>query len=313
MIRVVSDTDECRALWARFATGERLWDVWDVIWAYHDPDRYALEFHAVEVAGQAVGLVPLVRDLKDGSHEMLGGCYPDNRPLWVAPEHFPELFEALPEPAMLFDLNDADARAILAAHPQFEPNFSEVDLRYFLVPARFGYDFNNHIATFSSEKRKGFQYDLRKIRERGPEIRWSEDDEAELFIDLCNRNFGAESDYASEAGANEVRRAVRALQELGMLRTVTVSLDGVKQAVGLSAEYRGTLVALYSASNNEIKNTGKLLNVETIQEAGRRRLEEVNYMTGMAWKAAWKMFSEPCRTFRKPPRPAVPAENATSA
>jgi hypothetical protein len=63
------------------------------------------------------------------------------------------------------------------------------------------------------------------------------------------------------------------------------------------------MVALYAASNNDYNNLGKLLNVETIQEAGRLRVDEISYMTGMQWKANWQMKSEPCLTMRKPAGP----------
>ena len=63
------------------------------------------------------------------------------------------------------------------------------------------------------------------------------------------------------------------------------------------------MVALYAASNNEYSILGKLLNVETIQEACRLRVDEISYMTGMQWKANWQMKSEPCITMRKPPAP----------
>jgi len=46
-----------------------------------------------------------------------------------------------------------------------------------------------------------------------------------------------------------------------------------------------------------------LLNVEAIQEACRLRVDEVSFMTGMKWKADWRMKGEPCLTMRKPPAP----------
>ena len=65
------------------------------------------------------------------------------------------------------------------------------------------------------------------------------------------------------------------------------------------------MVALYAASNNDYNNLGKLLNVESIQEACRLRVDEISFMTGMQWKANWKMKGEPCVTMRKPPAPAT--------
>jgi CelD/BcsL family acetyltransferase involved in cellulose biosynthesis len=134
-------------------------------------------------------------------------------------------------------------------------------------------------------------------------LRWSDDDEAELFIELVNRNFGDESDYATEDNANELRRVIAVLQRSGRLKTLTIEVEGAKQAVSLSVLHGNKMVALYAASNNDYNNLGKLLNVETIQEACRLRVDEISYMTGMQWKANWQMNSEPCLTMRKPAGP----------
>ena len=225
------------------------------------------------------------------------------RILWIDYRHFPEFFEAFPEPTVLFDLGGSWVGGLLETCPQFEANFAEQDPRYYLVPSEFDFDFHNHIDTFSTEKRQKFLYDLRYIHKREPVLRWSDDDEADLFIDLVNRNFGAESDYADEENANELRRVVGELKRSGRLRTLTVEIGGARQAVSLSALHNNRMIALYAASNNDYNNLGKLLNVETIQEACRLRVDEISYMTGMQWKANWEMKSETCRTFRKPPAP----------
>ena len=304
MIRFLDSEAECRSAWQQFSPHQRAWDEWDLMYAFHDQDSYRFHFMLHETAGEADGLVPLVLDTSDNSYELFGGCYPDGRVLWIRPEHFAEIHEALPEPSMFFDLKGCFVERLLALHPQFEPNFAEVDQRWHLVPEKFGHDFYNHIQTFSSEKRKGFLYDLRKVREKNLELRWSEDDESELFIELVNRNFGADSDYVTPAGQAELKRVVSHLRDSGYLRTLAIAVDGVKQAVSMSALYADTLIVQYSASNNDIKNLGKLLNVETIQEGCRLRVAEISYMTGMAWKAAWKMDPETCRTYRKPARTA---------
>lgn len=303
MIRTVTDVEECRALWEAFAAGERVWDEWDIVSAYHDQRQYDLQFLVHEAGGKADGMVPMVHDQKDDSFELYGGCYPENRPLWVRPGDFPEFFEHFPPQTVFFDLNGDCVRTILADHPQYLPNFREQDQRYFLVPETFQYDFGNHINTFSGDKRSGFLYDLRKIRQLNPVIHWSDDDEADLFIRLSNQNFGAESDYIAESGQDELKRVVHAFQAGGYLRTITISINGNKEAVAFCVLYKGTMVVAYSSSNNSFKNLGKLLNVETIQEGCRLRVNEINYMTGMQWKANWKMNSEICYTMRKPPKP----------
>ena len=134
-------------------------------------------------------------------------------------------------------------------------------------------------------------------------LHWSDDNEADLFIDLVNRNFGAESDYASDDNAREVRRVIGELQRSGRLKTLTISIDGIPQAVSLSLLHGSNMVALYAASNKHFNNLGKLVNVETINEACRLQVDEISYMTGMQWKANWKMQSEACATIRKPQGP----------
>ena len=304
MIRIEKDLGECRNLWERFSPGQDPWDDWDLVYAFHDQDLHRLHFMVHESGdGSPDGLVPLVYDTTMDRHMLMGGSYPDGRVLWLQYRDFPEVFEALPERTVMYDLTQDWVDGLLQECPQYQANFTEPETRYHLVPAEFEFDFHKHLDLFSAEKRQKFLYDLRKIRKREPVLHWSDDNEADLFIELVNRNFGAESDYASEDNAREVRRVIEELQQSGRLKTLTIEVEGTKQAVSLSLLHGNKMVALYAASNNDYSNLGKLLNVETIQEACRLRVDEISYMTGMQWKANWQMKSEPCITMRKPPAP----------
>ena len=96
---------------------------------------------------------------------------------------------------------------------------------------------------------------------------------------------------------------IEELQRSERPRTLTIAVEGVKQTVSLSLLHGNKMVALYAASNNDYNNPGKLLDVETIQEACRLHVDEISYMTGMQWKADWKMKSEPRLALRKPAGP----------
>jgi hypothetical protein len=253
--------------------------------------------------GSPDGLLPLVHDTTQDRYMLMGGSYPDGRVLWLQYPDFPEFFEQLPERTVLYDLKQSWIDELLRVYPQYQVNFTDPEPRYYLVPSEFGFDFYRHLDTFSAEKRQKFLYDLRNIRKREPVLQWSDDNQADLFIELVNRNFGAESDYASEENAREIRRVIEELQQSGRLKTLTIEVEGARQAVSLSLLHGNKMVALYAASNNDYNNLGKLLNVETIQEACRLRVDEISYMTGMQWKANWKMKAEPCLTLHKPPAP----------
>ena len=304
MIRTETVMQECRKLWDTLSPHQDAWDDWDLMYAFHDQDRHRLNFLVHEDShGHPDGLVPLVFDTTQDRFTLMAGSYPDGRILWLDYTDFPEFFEAFPEQTVFFDLKQSWTDGLLQRCPQFEANFSEVEQRYYLVPSDIEFDFLKHLDTFSSDKKQKFLYDLRNIRKREPILRWSDDNEADLFIKLVNRNFGVESDYANEENANELRRVIDELKRSGRLKTLTIEVDGSLQAVSLSLLYGNKMVALYASSNNEFNNLGKLLNVETIQEACRLRVDEISFMTGMQWKANWKMKSEPCVTMRKPPAP----------
>ena len=304
MIRTETDIQECRKLWGMLSPGQDAWDDWDVMFAFHDQDRHRLNFLVHQTSdGPPDGLVPLVHDTEQDRFTLMAGSYPDGRILWLRYQDFPEFFEQFPERTVLFDLKQSWVSGLLELYPQFTANFAEQDLRYYLVPSDFEFDFHKHLDTFSSDKKQKFLYDLRNIRKREPTLHWGGQNEADLFIHLVNRNFGAESDYADDNNANEVRRIIDELERSGRLKTLTIEVDGTTQAVSLSLLYGDKMIALYAASNNDYNNLGKLLNVETIQEACRLRVAEISFMTGMQWKANWKMKGEPCVTLRKPPAP----------
>jgi len=304
VIRTETDIQECRKLWDMFSPRQDAWDDWDLMFAFHDQDKHRFNFLVHQAGdGHPDGLVPLVCDTKHNRYMLMAGSYPDGRILWIAYRDFPEFFEQFPERTVLFDLKESWVSELLKVCPQFEGNFSEQDLRYYLVPSEFDFDFYKHLDTFSSEKKNKFLYDLRKASKHEPKLHWGNENEADLFIELVNRNFGAESDYANEDDANEVRRVIGELARSGRLKTLTIEVGGARQAVALSLLQGNRMVALYASSNNDYNNLGKLLNVETIQEGCRLRVDEVSFMTGMQWKANWKMKSEPCHTMRKPPGP----------
>lgn len=304
MIRTETDLGECRKLWEIFSPQEHAWDDWDLMFAFHHQDKHRLNFLVDQSKnGRPTGLVPLVHDTELDRYMLMAGSYPDGRILWLPYQDFPAFFEHFPERTVLFDLKQSWVGALLQRFPQFETNFSEQDQRFHLVPSEIEFDFYKHLDTFSSDKKQKFLYDLRSINKREPTLRWSDDNEANLFIELVNRNFGAESDYAGQENADEVRRVIDELKHSGRLRTMTIELDGAKQAVSLSLLHGNKMIALYASSNNDYNNLGKLLNVETIQEACRLRVDEISFMTGMQWKANWKMKSETCHTMRKPSSP----------
>lgn len=300
MIREVTDLKECRSLWAAFSPGERIWDDWDLMSAFHDESVCRLRFLVREDAGQPTGLLTAVHNTTLDRGELFGGSYPDSRRPWIDLAHWPEYFDALPGTCAFFDLDGAWVDALLELHPTFRDHFAETDQRFFLRPAQFGGDFNNHIQALGKDTRQGLFYDLRKVRGLEPLLTWSQADEVDHFIDLVNRRFGNESDYATSEGQAELRRVTATLASKGWLRTLTIEVAGGVEAVSLSAMHNGTWTSLYAASNHQVKNLGKLLTVETIQEACRQGAAEINYMTGMAWKAAWGMEWLPARTFRKP-------------
>ena len=314
MIRTESDIQECKKLWEMFSPRQDAWDDWDLMYAFHDQDKHRLNFLVHETTtGHPDGLVPLVYDTVRERFMLIAGSYPDCRVLWLRYQDFPELFEQLPDRTVFFELKQSWVDDLLQRYPQFEANLSEQDLRYYLVPAEFEFDFYRHIDTFSSDKRQKFLYDLRNIRKREPTLHWGDEDEADLFIELVNRNFGAESDYSNEDDANEVRRVIDELKRSGRLKTLTIDVEGAKQAVSLSLLHGNKMVALYASSNNQYNNLGKLLNFETVQEACRLRVDEISFMTGMQWKANWKMKGEPCVTLRKPPAPWPAPDGITSS
>ncbi|MEQ8953361.1 MAG: GNAT family N-acetyltransferase, partial [Gammaproteobacteria bacterium] len=276
---------------------------------FHDQDHFRFNFLVHETDGQPDGLIPLVFNSLENRHELFGGSYADSRVLWIQSAHFPECFEALPENTTFFDLQGSWVDGMLAQHPGFEPNFVERDDQFFVSPAEFDYSFDSYmLQRFSKDRRKGFEHDLKKIRARNPELSWGAEDETELFFQMTIKNFGEESDHATESGRAEVRRVVKELQDMNALRTLTIRIDGEKQATSMSCLFKNMMVVLYAGSNNDYDNLGKLLNIETIQEGCRLQVGEVNYMTGTAWKAAWKMNRNPCRTMRKPARELPAAE-----
>lgn len=211
MIRTETDIEECRKLWNMFSPSQDAWGDWDLMFAFHDQKNHRLNFLVHQTGdGNPDGLIPLVHDSKLNRYMLMAGSYPDGRILWLKNQDVPDFFAHFRDRTVLFDIRKSWVSSLL--HPQFEASFAEEDLRYYLVPSEFGFDFYQHIETFSSDKKQKFLFDLRNIRKREPKLVWSDEKEADLFIELVNRNFGAESDYANPEDAEEIRRVINELE-----------------------------------------------------------------------------------------------------
>lgn len=154
MIRTATDIQKCRELWDMFSPQQDAWDDWDLMFAFHDQDNHRFNFLVHQNGdGHADGLIPLVHDTKQDRFMLMAGSYPDGRILWLQNQDFPEFFEQLPERTVFFDLKQSWVSDLLQSCPQFEVNFSEQDLRYYMAPSEFEFDFYKHIDTFPSGKK----------------------------------------------------------------------------------------------------------------------------------------------------------------
>lgn len=297
---IEKDIDKCKELWEEFSPHEMLWDEWEVMLSLHNKKFHEAHFIIITKEEEIRGIVPLQFNKKDQDYELFGGVLPENRKLWIKTEDFMEVNENLPNFSYLFDMNGTYIETLMKEIPESQKLFTLSDYNYFLTPEEIQYDFSNHLQKWDKKKRKNFLNDLKGLALQEPEVKWSEDNLSEAFIELNQRRFNEESDYKNDHSKEEAKRLTQTLKEKGWLQTQSISIKGKIEAVGISAFQQDTFQIIYAASNPDIKNLGKRLHLENINRANSLRAKKITFMVGQkSWKDQWHFDKEACYSLQK--------------
>jgi hypothetical protein len=299
-IIIVQDIDEAEKIWEKFSSNHDIWSCKDVVFSFYNKKFHKPFFILLKEGEEEKGLIPLWFDSRDNYYGFFGGDYLENQKFWIEPKFFDIIFEKLPVPLKVFDMNSQYVEEILKLFPQFNSNFKKDDFRYFLNTKKFNFDIKEYLKQFGKKHRKNLVYDLKKLELLKYKINFTKHLELETLKNFNIARFGKESDFYDVEFYEEIKKLFSSLEKKNKILALNILIDDKLEAVGVAAVYNGVYYVINNGSNKNIKNLGKLLIFEHIKKGMELRLREVDFLVGdTGWKELWNLEKEPYYTFIK--------------
>jgi len=302
--RVVSDLDECQALWRTVIPAEYLTDLWEVRACFHQHFKRPLNFIVVEDSEGICGLLPLslITELQ------CYGYFPGETwhgKTWLEQNRI-YFRNGISEPQMLLSHCNLPYHLNYLSMPQ-EPtgnNLAIDEVGYLFSPPHYDYDIQNYFEEFSHKSIKQILREVAALENQGVSYRYDNILDFDLMIQLNIARFGVNSYFYDRRFRESFRSLAHFLHDKGWLRFTTVLIGHEPAAVDMGCFYNGVYTLLAGGTNASFPGVAKLINLHHIQRACNERMRQVDFLCGdFNWK----------KLFHLAPRPLFMLSNLPSA
>jgi len=292
-LKVVKDLDKCKILWNKFSPNETLWELWEVVYSFYNPNIHE-PFFIVSIEGKSeTGLLPLWFDKKEDDYSLFGGEYPENRKFWFDVSKFNEFLGLAEKPVNMLEVNKKEYERIAETDKELASDFEQNGKKYFINLKKLDYNLENYLNTFNKKHRKNLRYDLKQLEKLNYLLISDKKEHFDDFVRLSIERFGKESDLDDPNFVNQMKRLIEYLAYKKMLHTISIEINKKIEGVELAALYKDIYYVLNGASNMKIKNLGKLLIMNHIKNAIKLKAKEIDFLSGKGgWKELWNCEEE---------------------
>lgn len=304
--RVVTDLDECQAIWMAVTPSEFITDLWAVRECFHRHYRNEPYFIVAENDKGINGLLPLSRVEKPQCYHYFPGetwhgkTWLEQNRIFSRDGVFAELLAHCPS---VYRLN-----YLLPEQHLAEAGAVVDELGYLFHPPRYEYNIENFYEEFSRKSSKRMKRDIESIEELGVTYRYNNLADFEYIADLSIKRFGEDSYFSDKRFRDSFRSLMHYFNENEMLRITTVIINNILAAVDVGCIYRGTYTLLAGGTHWAFPGVAKLINMHHMKYACEQKLKTVDFLCGdFSWKKLFhltprplhvlsNMSAQPCRS-----------------
>ena len=292
-IRIVSDLQECRAIWQEVMPSDYLTDLWEVRDCFQRQFGNRPHFIVGQDGDAILGLLPLSWIDEHRCYGFFPGetwqgktWLEQNRIICNGIYGVGDLLSVCPRPYHLRYLTP------LPGIPAVEESVDEIG--YLFIPPNYGYDMSNYLGKFSRKSRKNILRELAAIESQGVSYRHDDISDFNIMVELNLERFGSKSYFFDR----RFRESFRALAEMflkkGWLRFTTVLIKDEPAAVDMGCVYRGVYTLLAGGTNSRYLGVAKLINFHHMQRACEEKLDRVDFLCGdFNWKKLFHLTPRP--------------------
>lgn len=282
----ITELQEAEEAWKTLSLNEVLYDNWDFRYLYYQFLQYPLEFIAAYDNGELVGLLPLMWDEEKGHLDFFAGVnfMEDNR-IFVEPGYEflrHELLKRVSKPAFLNYLHE-------------EINISsQAEIHAYTYYADLAHvkNYSDYIEkTFSGKTKNTLKRQLKKLQENNLVFSENDSDDIDTLIKFNKERFGEKSSFYKRTNWSDFYKAIAAKFHT---KTLSISINNEKKAVGFGIIYKNTYVMINSGADIEFDNLRKFTNLFLIDQAIKSQTTIYDAGSGsFGWKEYFKLIPKP--------------------
>jgi hypothetical protein len=292
-IRVVSDLDQCRAIWEETIPPDTVTDLWGVRTCFQKHFDNRPYFIVAEEVDRLCGLLPLSWIDECGCYGFFPGetwlgktWLEQNKIVCTGNGGLRDLLSSCPSDYYL---------RYLSPVPDLPAEEKTVDeTGYLFLPPECDYDMANYLERFSRKSAKKILRELAAIESLGVAYRYDEIADFDVMVEMSLERFGNHSYFFDPRFRDSFRELARFLQKKGWLRFTTVLIKGEPAATDMGCIYRGVYTLFAGGTNSHYPGVAKLINFHHMEWACRERLEQVDFLCGsFNWKDLFHLTPRP--------------------
>lgn len=292
--KIITEVKEAENLWNLLSPKKVLYDEWSFRYSYYKYFNYPLFFITGFDKKEAIGLLPLMFDIKKGHLDFFAGFkYMEDNGIFVKEgyETYKESFlDKISKPALLEYMNESKSFIGAKAH----------DYSYFInLKSLSSYEDFLH-KYLNGESRRNIEYQIRKIYKLGKvEVVYGQKEDLEILEKWNKLRFGAHSSFYERPFWHEFYKS---LSEKFDTEIITVSINGKKEGVGFLLCYKNICYGINAGYNPEVKNLGKYITLLKIDYAIKKKMEVYDAGSGaFGWKEDFNLLKRPfCKIDLRP-------------
>lgn len=293
-ITMHDDHETCRLLWEKMWPVKGFFDLWQARACFHQSFLRPLRFYEARENRRTVGLLALCWDEEKQQHVQFPGetwhgktWLEQNRIIAETPDIARALLEAVPGSVHL--------RYLVS-----EPHFDHLDLvkpdetNYLFFPGLYDFSLENYWMSFSGKSRKNLKAELRKLEARQVSFRFNQPDDLDHMFRMNLDVYKENSYFLDPRFLASFEKLASFLRKMGMLRIITVLIDGKIAAVDMGVLWKNSYTLLAGGTNPEFQGVAKLINLHHMGWACEQRIEKVDFLCGdFNWKSRFHLTPVP--------------------
>lgn len=295
----VTDPDECGRLWKELIHPQVISDIWEFRLCFHRHFNHQPCFLLYKDRQGIAGLVPLAFNPMQGQFVFFPGetwkgrTWLERTPVYArSPEMIEQIIAGCPKGTFL--------RYVQLPDSGVTQEYEVDEIGYVLYPSVFDYDIRSYFKRFSNKRLKSIMKTIHRLT-GSSRFHLNRLEDYDQLVKMNIRSFGSHSYLYNKRFRNAFRDVVQLLHAEGVLRLISLEIEGKLAAIDLGALYNGTYTVFLGGTCPDMPGVAKVINLYHLEFAFTNNIKKIDFLCNdFHWKKLWHLDPEPLYQFKIP-------------